>query len=174
MKKSPMNNKAPLYGEFFLRLAGGILITVLLLNYVIQPCRVVSGSMWPTIPENSVILTFRTRYALGDPVPCRGDIVTIKDPTRNILLIKRVIGLPGDEISIADGHVLINGCLLNEDYLPEGTKTAAYTQSFYVVPDGSVFVMGDHRSTSKDSRHFEDPYIPISNIHAEFIVGRSL
>ena len=87
-----------------------------------------------------------------------------------VSFIKRVIGLPGDHIEIKDGKVYINGEELDEPYLQEGVKTEAMQGAFtdIIVPEGTVFVMGDNRSNSTDSRHFG--CIPLEKIESKVLV----
>lgn len=84
--------------------------------------------------------------------------------------IKRVIALPGEHIQIKDGKVYINGEEFKEDYLPEGTKTNAETGQFIdlIVPEETVFVMGDNRAVSGDSRMFG--CIPYEKIEGKVVV----
>ncbi len=84
--------------------------------------------------------------------------------------IKRVIALPGEHIKIEDGNVYINGELYEESYLPEGTKTTDGSGYFVdlVVPDGAVFVMGDNRGNSTDSRCFG--CVPIDKIESKVLI----
>jgi signal peptidase I len=85
-------------------------------------------------------------------IPVRGDIVVIEPPRQGTEpLIKRVIGLPGDKIAIHDGHVYINDQALSEPYL---TQQTAGSMEGQLVPEGYVFVMGDNRGASNDSRSF--------------------
>ena len=80
-------------------------------------------------------------------------------------LIKRVIGLPGEVVGAEDGHVVVDGRALIEPYLPPGTLTGSFGPT--VVPDGHVFVMGDNRGNSADSR-------VIGPIEVDTIVGRAI
>ncbi len=85
--------------------------------------------------------------------------------TNKTSYIKRVIGLPGDHIKIEDGNVYRNGKKLIENYIPEGVVTNGKTYSDVVVPEGYVFLMGDNRENSTDSREFG--CIPISKIESK-------
>jgi signal peptidase I len=92
--------------------------------------------------------------------PQRGDVIVFRyprDPSRDF--IKRVIGVPGDVVSIHDGKVAVNGLLLDESYLDETTRSDLDDT---VVPDGSYFVLGDNRSNSSDSRSWG--FVPEENI----------
>ena len=79
--------------------------------------------------------------------------------------IKRVIGLPGEHVQIDNGNVYINGVLLNEEYLQEGVKTTNSLFTNFTVPEGYLFVMGDNRGGSMDSREFG--CIPISKVESK-------
>ena len=78
-------------------------------KFVIQIAWVPSGSMETTLPTKSVLLGWQLSYLVSDPVPERGDVVTFRSDELGKVLVKRVIGLPGDEISFRDGYVYING-----------------------------------------------------------------
>lgn len=143
------------------------LITLFLLKVVFNVFFVPSGSMVPTIKENSLHLTWRLPYIFGNPEPERGDIVVFRkdDDKRN--LVKRVIGISGDKVRISGGMVYINGSPAEEPYLPEGTYTEG--EGTYLVPDGMVILLGDNRNDSVDSRYWTTPYISVKNIRAKFI-----
>ena len=135
---------------------GYLLVTVavvfLLFRVVLQLSYVPTGSMETTIPTKSLLIGFRLPYVVSDPVPVRGNIVTFWSDELDKLLVKRVIGLPGDTVSFKGGFVYINGEKLNEDYLPVSGITTSETESFE-VPEGCIFVLGDNRNVSNDSRN---------------------
>ncbi len=79
--------------------------------------------------------------------------------------IKRVIGLPGEHVQIENGNVYIDGALLNETYLQEGITTTSLIFTDFVVPEGYLFVMGDNRTDSMDSREFG--CVPISKVESK-------
>ena len=79
--------------------------------------------------------------------------------------IKRVIGLPGEHVQIENGNVYIDGALLSEEYLQDGVKTTSEVFTDFIVPEGYVFVMGDNRPGSMDSRQFG--CIPISKVESK-------
>ncbi len=125
--------------------------------------RVASSSMEPTLMtgDRAMITNEWLFYK-----PERGDIVGFA--MGNELWIKRVIGLPGDTVEILDGLVYINGELLDEPYLPEYTLTFTTFQDKFVVPEKCVFLMGDNRNNSFDSRFWDDPYVPVNHIIGEY------
>ena len=88
----------------------------------------------------------------------------------NKLLVKRVIGLPGDTVSFRDGYVYINGEKLDEPYLSQQGITAAGRQEEYTVPEGCLFFMGDNRTGSYDARSWEEPYIPVGNVRSHVML----
>ena len=88
------------------------------------------------------------------------------------LLVKRVVGLPGDEITFQDGYTYINGEMLDESYLPRQGITQC--SDSFLVPEGCVFFMGDNRTGSNDARFWKQPYISVDNIRAKVMVGISV
>ncbi|MBO5516919.1 MAG: signal peptidase I [Firmicutes bacterium] len=141
------------------------LICVILLTYVYAICKVPSGSMEPTIRTRSFILALRLPYIISDPTPQVGDIIVFRShlPGDERLLLKRVIGLPGDTIEIHDGHVYRNGVVLDEPYLTQEGATYA-PWAAYTVPDAKLMVLGDNRGNSRDSRYWRDPYVPVDAV----------
>jgi signal peptidase I len=137
-------------------------------QFLIQAFFIPSGSMEPTLKPSDRVLVNKLSYDLHSVH--RGDIVVFKAPPSEASdpsvkdLIKRVIGLPGDRIQAINGHVYIDGKLLNEPYLPAGTITTNLPLS--VVPPGQYFMLGDNRGDSKDSRF-------IGTIPKNLIVGRA-
>lgn len=110
--------------------------------------RVQGHSMLPTLHEGEYLIINKLSYFLDEPR--RGDIIVLHFPRdRSREYIKRVIGLPGDEITVRDGVVSVNGVPLEEPYI---NGTAAYRGSSWVVPEDHYFVMGDNRNNSSDSR----------------------
>lgn len=136
---------------------------------------VTSGSMESTLPTHSVFLSWHLSYALGDPMPERGDIVLFDSDELGQTLVKRVVGLPGETVSFRDGQVLVNGSALEETYLPvQGITYPQNEGDGFTVPDGCVFLLGDHRDNSLDSRFWQDPFISVTNIRARALVDISL
>ncbi|MGE5225216.1 MAG: signal peptidase I [Omnitrophica WOR_2 bacterium] len=145
-----------------------ILLSVVLffgINTISSRIRVESISMQPTLFAGNFVLVNKLAYRLGSP--SRGDIIVFRyppDPSQ-VPYIKRVIGLPGDHVHIEGGKVYINGELLAEPYLTVQTNRGGD----WTVPDKSLFVMGDNRNNSSDSRSWG--MVPLGNVigKAEFI-----
>jgi signal peptidase I len=135
-----------------------ILIAILINLFLAQPTRVHGQSMEPNLHSDQRLVVEKVSYRLHGPR--RGDIVVFSMPQQSEeLLIKRVIGLPGDTVEIHDGKVYINGTLLDEPYLTQETRGRFGP---IVIPPLHVFVLGDNRSFSNDSRAFDA--VPIENI----------
>jgi signal peptidase I len=167
-----------------------LVVTLLVKGLLAQAFFIPSASMEPQLMVHDRVIVSRTSYRLHDPH--RGDIVVFPSPaatpTRHGLigglvqdlldtvalgdrsddeLIKRVIGLPGDVVEGRDGHVVIDGKTLREPYLTASVRTDDFGP--VTVPKGRVFVMGDNRTNSHDSR-FDD----IGPIKITSIVGRAI
>ena len=148
-----------------------ISIFLIVFTCVFSVNKVPSTSMEPTIEPKSFIINWRFPFLVGDPIPNHGDIVVFRPGGQDRrLLVKRVIGLPGDQISFEGGYVFRNGEKLDEPYLQTEGVTYANTERFS-VPDGCIFVMGDNRLHSRDSRYMENPFIPVKNILAKELVS---
>lgn len=147
-----------------------ILATVFVVfKFVIQIAWVPSGSMETTLPTKSVLFGWHLPYLLADPVPERGDVVTFWNEELGKVLVKRVIGLPGEEVSFSGGYVYIDGVRLEEPYLP--VQGVTESENTFTVPEGCIFVLGDNRTGSHDSRFWADPYVPVEEILAKpFVV----
>jgi signal peptidase I len=133
-------------------------IFLVIQNFVAQPYRVQQNSMERTLEPDQYVLVDKLTKNFDDYK--RGDIVVFNPPEAwsqgdGTPFIKRVIGVASDEVAIRDGHVFINGLQLEEPYVYDGQETQVTGgQSTWVVPDGQLFVMGDHRTNSADSRVF--------------------
>mgnify|MGYP004521272789 FL=1 len=147
-----------------------IVVMLLLFKVIFQIAWVPSGSMETTLPTKSILLSWQLPYAVSDPTPQRGQIVTFWSDEMGKLLVKRVIGLPGDIVTFQDGYVYVNGEKLDESYLPRQGQTASGSREVYVVPEGHLFFLGDNRTGSWDARSWEDPFIPVENVRSHVMV----
>ena len=148
-------------------------IAVLLMQLIV-PTVVREHSMEPSFYGGDYLIVGKISYKLTDPK--RGDVIIFKsdipmnpgEPSQSKkLLIKRIIGLPGDVINISDGEVSINGKVIDEPYINEGGTPGDVVN--YVVPKDNYFVMGDNRTVSIDSRRNE-----VGPVQKDRIVGRAL
>ena len=141
-----------------------LVLFVLIQTFVAQPRRVEQESMENTLLPNQYVLVDKLTPRFDSYG--RGDIVVFDRPdaaSGSTPLIKRVIGLPGDTIDLRDGHVVINGHPLDEPCVYPGQVTEPLTgQAHWVVPAGMLFVLGDHREDSSDSRVFGP--VPLANV----------
>jgi signal peptidase I len=140
--------------EWIVIIAAALAVAFIVKTFLIQAFYIPSASMEPELNIGDRVLVNKLSYRLHDIH--RGDIVVFERPTcdqgdptiRD--LIKRVIGLGGDTVQARKGHLLINGRRLNEPYLPAGQTTADFGP--IKVPTDHIWVMGDNRENSKDSR----------------------
>lgn len=138
-------------------------------KFIIQIAWVPSGSMETTLPTRSVLFGWQLSYLVSDPVPERGDVITFWSDELDKVLVKRVIGLPGEEVSFSGGFVYINGTKIEEPYLQAQGITES--EKSFTVPEGCIFVLGDNRTASHDSRFWNNPYVPLGEIQAQpFVV----
>jgi len=144
----------------FVALQAGCIIALLFL-LLLQPVSVSGPSMQPTLNPGEILLI--DRLALYLKLPARGDMVIFPHPETGEELIKRVIAFPGETVEIQDGCIYVQGRALDESsYLPgpgpDGAMEAA------VVPEGCLFVLGDNRMESFDSRDAAFGCIPLSEL----------
>ncbi len=166
-KNAPQTGLRAVVGGLFRDLAGtvipAILIAVLIHVFLAQATRVYGQSMEPNFHTDERLVVEKFSYRLH--APQRGDVVVIEDPSGGPeLLIKRVIGLPGEHVTVAEGRVFVDGQMLDEPYLDQPTRGQG---SSWVVPPLAVFVMGDNRGASRDSRVF-------GPVQLNEIVGRAV
>jgi signal peptidase I len=135
------------------------LVLFLAINAVSERIRVESISMQPTLFPGDYVIVNKLAYRFNQ-LPSRGDVIVFRYPPNPdaIPYIKRIIGLPGDQIHIADGIVFVNGQPVIEPYLTVTTSRGGD----WSVPSGQLFVMGDNRNNSSDSRSWG--FVPLENI----------
>lgn len=135
-------------------------VAVLVATLWLPVLRIYGTSMTPTLQDGEIILTVKTSNL--EP----GDIISFY--YNNKILVKRVIARPGEWVNLdEDGNVYVNDVLLEEPYLTEKALGECDIELPYQVPDGKIFVIGDHRSTSVDSRN-----TAVGCVSQEQIVGK--
>jgi signal peptidase I len=140
------------------------LVIFLLIRQVVQNYRIESHSMQPNFYEGEFILVNKLAYRLGAPE--RGDVLVFHNPNNlEEDYIKRIIGLPGDTVDIHDGRVFINGKPLVEEYPINEIPRGSIYGPVVIEPD-HLFVMGDNRPQSQDSRVF-------GQLPEDLIVGKA-
>ena len=132
-----------------------VLAFFLLFRYLFGFAYISGPSMQPTYYDNDLVIFSRIVH------PDYGDVVIVYSDTLNEYVIKRVIGLPGDSIEIMDGFTYRNDLIIYEDYIIQDYEDNMIKT---VVPDGRVFLMGDNRPVSLDSRSDMIATFPIENI----------
>jgi len=145
-----------------LETVGLAVVLFLIINALSARVRVDGFSMLPTLHDGEFVLVNKMAYHTGTPT--RGDIIVFQSTTeRDLDLIKRVIGLPGDHIVIGNSQVSVNGQMLSEPYI----AAAPLYSGEWNVPDGYLFVLGDNRNDSSDSHVWG--FLPIQNV-----IGKAL
>lgn len=167
-----MKNTLAFIGELIKIVFISLVIIIPVRYFLIQPFYVKGASMEPNFYDREYLIIDEISYRLGEPE--RGDIIVFRYPLDpQEFFIKRVIGLPGESIQTKGGNVIIyneenpNGVFLEEDYLPEDLKTYGLTEDIVTLDDDQYFVLGDNRSSSKDSRSF-------GAVDKSFIIGKVL
>jgi signal peptidase I len=152
--------------EWVVIAGGALLVAFVIKTFLLQAFYIPSLSMAPTLKINDRVLVNKLSYDLHDVH--RGDVVVFESPpnegSQTKDLIKRVIGLPGETVESRDGHILINGQVLQEPYLGPDVQTGPLEP--ITVPAHHYWVMGDNRPNSRDSRFF-------GAISDSLIIGRA-
>ena len=149
-------------------LAFSVLLAVILIVFIYQPVKVEGTSMMPALTDQERIFINKFTYRFGTGNIERGDMVVFFVPFDHTKsYIKRVIGLPGDTVQIVKGGaVYVNGERLIETYVPDDYKDPSPLPLKIVEPD-HYFVLGDHRSSSNDSRSWGT--VPRNNIYGKAV-----
>ena len=139
-------------------------------TFLVEPYMVEGSSMYPTLVNHERLVVDKLSYFVTDPK--KGEIGVFrfpKDESRDF--IKRVIAVGGDTIEMRDGQVFVNGQALKEDDIykndPKGKNISSYRKT--IVPEGTIFVLGDNRNNSEDSRFADVGFVP-----HKLVKGRAL
>lgn len=152
--------------DWIVSIAVAVVLALLIRTFIVELYLVDGPSMRPTLQsaERLVVNKFIYRFR----APERGEILVFqypRDPSRDF--IKRVIAVPGDTIAIKEGRVYVNGQLMNEPYILSRTR-GDYPEA--TVPEDSIFVMGDNRNNSEDSRFADVGFVPYGLIKGKAIL----
>ncbi|MGH9674904.1 MAG: signal peptidase I [Bryobacteraceae bacterium] len=155
-------------GLFLVRdLTLSVLIAVLVILFIYQPVKVEGTSMMPALSDQERIFINKFIYRFGIGDIARGDLVVFWFPgDQSKSYIKRVVGLPGDTVEIENGEVIVNGHTLIEDYVPEEFRDH-FSMQVTRISDSEYYVLGDHRSSSNDSRIW-------GPVHRRYIYGKAV
>lgn len=155
--------------EWVQSLVGSVLVVVAIFTFVIRMMGVDGHSMLNTLQHGDRLLVVNSMlyhdYKYGDIVILRKNGVFDDDP-----IVKRVIAVEGQTVDIdfAEGIVYVDGEALEEDYIREPTYTAEGTEFPLTVPEGSIFVMGDNRNGSSDSRDYR-----LGTVDSRYVIGKA-
>ncbi len=165
----PFEKKRVERKKFVVDIVGSIVIILCLLFFltkVITISPIMSGSMEPTLVTGSYVVYNDLAYTFNEIE--RGDIILFWSAEEEKYMTKRVIGLPGETITFLNGYVYIDGVLADESaYLAEDIETNCSKE--FLVPDNTVFLLGDNREQSLDSRFFINPYIPMDDVLGKYL-----
>jgi len=160
--EEPQERESSLFQEVLETILLAVVLFVAL-RTVVQSTVVLSHSMDPTLSEGQYLLVNKLAYKIG--TPARGDIAVFHSPEdHDTVLIKRVIGLPGEEIVVSGTQAYVNGVHLAEGYLAAGQSSGNWGP--FVLGEGQYLMLGDNRTNSNDSRFFG----PVSE---ETIIGKA-
>lgn len=143
-----------------------VVMAMLIRTFIVELYIVDGPSMRPTLEHEERLVVNKFIYNIRDPE--KGEVLIFRyprDPSRDF--IKRVIATAGDTIEIKEGRVYVNEQLLNEDYILEKTRTE-YPK--VTIPEGTIFVMGDNRNNSDDSRFADVGFVPLDLVKGKAVV----
>lgn len=150
--------------EWVISLITAAILAFLIQSFVIQPYQVEGPSMLPTLVQGERVMVNKFIYRLHPPQ--KGDIIVFHYDRTNQDFIKRVIAQAGDTVEVRNQQVYVNGQQLNEPYILEPTR-GVYRQA--TIPPGHLFVMGDDRNNSEDSR-FSVGFLPLEAVKGQAVL----
>ena len=155
--------------SWILTLGVAVAAALLIRTFLFEPIRVDGQSMCDTLQDGEIMLVTKPEYLLGDPEV--GEVIICKYPGRKENFVKRVMGVPGDEIMIISNIVFRNGEMISEPYLTAERNDNGFSMAPFKLGEGEYFVMGDNRDNSHDSRNYYGWNQP-SAITRDMIVGK--
>lgn len=158
--RKPSSRKRTL-AEYAVLALVAIGVALLIQAFLVKPYRIPSESMQDTLLVGDRVLVDRISWRFSEPQ--QGDVVVFHPPFDGPVLIKRIVGMPGDELSVSEGVLYVNGEAQSESYVLQTAEGPVPTEPFangmpwgleepFVVPAGNYFMMGDNRINSGDSR----------------------
>ena len=167
-EKKPTNWKKELV-SWILTFVVAAAIALPVRAFVFEPIRVDGESMCDTLQNGEVMIVTKPEYLAGDPQ--HGDVIICKYPGRKENFVKRVMGVPGDVISVISNVVYRNGEKLDEPYLTPSRNDNGFSMAPFELGEDEYFVMGDNRDNSHDSRNYYSWNQPAA-ITRDMIVGQ--
>ncbi len=152
--------------DWLLSITIAVIAALFIRTFIVELYVVDGPSMRPTLQHEERLVVNKFIYHMRAPE--KGEVIIFRyprDPSRDF--IKRVIATAGDTIEIKDGHVYVNDQLLREDYILEKTRTE-YPK--VTIPEGTIFVMGDNRNNSEDSRFPDVGFVPLDLVKGKAIL----
>lgn len=152
--------------EWVVSISAAIIIAFLIRSFIVELYIVDGPSMKPTLQDSERLVVNRFIYHIREPL--KGEVIVFRyprDTSRDF--IKRVIATAGDTIEIREGRVYVNDQLQREEYILEKTRTE-YPK--VTIPEGTVFVMGDNRNNSEDSRFADVGFVPLNLIKGKAVL----
>lgn len=162
-KEKKSSNIVATIKEYTLIIGGAIIITFLMQRFVVFKAEIPSGSMIPTLAVNDQV--FVSRLIKKDKLK-RGELVVFNSKEKDKLLVKRLIGLPGETVELKGSEVFIDGKKLEEDYV----KYQSDDNYTFNVPEGKYLFLGDNRESSEDSRYWNDSYIDQEDVIGKVVL----
>mgnify|MGYP001484249961 CR=1 FL=1 len=152
--------------DWVISIAIALALAIIIRTFIVELYMVEGPSMRPTLASGERLVVNKFIYRFGQPT--KGDVIVFRyprDPSRDF--IKRVIATAGDTIEIKDGLVRVNGQLLNETYILEKSRIPFPLST---VPEGTIFVMGDNRNNSEDSRFEHVGFVPLNMLKGKALM----